>query len=194
MPPPRVGDFPDRQLGAKRRCSPWTVVGCWADGEEQQSPLAQLQPQAASRATVEYGQIMKHKLSELAGTYLAASNRSLKKGIAQRKTVEEALKQSEKHYKALLEESLDLQAHLRRLTHQILTGQEAEREKISHELRDQIAQTLLGINVRLLTVKRAAKGHSAGLKKEIASTQRLVQESVQSINQFAHALYRHQPS
>jgi len=34
---------------------------------------------------------------------------------------------------------------LRRLTHRILTAQEAERKKISHELWDEIAQTLLGI-------------------------------------------------
>jgi len=131
---------------------------------------------------------MKRKLSALPGRYLAASNRSLKRGIAQRKRAEEVLKQSREHYKALLEESLAMQIHLRRLTHQIMTTQEAERKKISHELRYEIAQTLLGINVRLLTLKWAAKGNKASLKKEIANTQRLVRTSVQSINQFAHEL------
>ena len=82
-----------------------------------------------------------------------------------------------------------MQTHLRRLTHQILTAQEAERKKISHELRDEIAQTLLGIKVRLVTLSRTAKGGTASLKKEIANTQRLVQESVRSINQFARKLY-----
>ena len=135
---------------------------------------------------------MKRKSSALSGRYLAASNRSLKQGIAQRKTVEEALKKSGEHHKALLEESLALQEHLRRLTHQILTAQEVERKKISHDLRDEIAQTLLGINVRLLTLKEAAKGDAANLKEEIANTQRLVRESVQSINQFAHELDIHQ--
>ena len=135
---------------------------------------------------------MKRKASALSGRYLAASNRSLKQGIAQRKSVEEALEQSGERYKALLEESLALQEHLRRLTPQILTAQEAERKKISHDLRDEIAQTLLGINVRLLTLKAAAKGDTANLKEEIANTQRLVRESVQSINQFAHELDIHQ--
>jgi signal transduction histidine kinase len=134
------------------------------------------------------GQIMKRKSSALSGRYLAASSRSLKQGIAQRKTVEEALKKSGEYNKALLEESLALQEHLRRLTHQILTAQEVERKKISHDLRDEIAQTLLGINVRLLTLKRAVTGNRATLKKEIANTQRLVQESVQAINQFASGL------
>ena len=104
---------------------------------------------------------MKRKLSALSGRYLAASNRSLKQGIAQRKTVEAALKKSGEHYKALLEESLALQEHLRHLTHQILSAQEEERKKISHDLQDEIAQTLLGINVRLLTLKKAAKGNTA---------------------------------
>jgi signal transduction histidine kinase len=135
---------------------------------------------------------MKRKCSALSGRYLAASSRSLKQGIAQRKTVEEALKKSGEYNKALLEESLALQEHLRRLTHQILTAQEAERKKISHDLRDEIAQTLLGINVRLLTLKAAAKGDTANLKEEIAQTQRLVRESVQSINQFARELDIHQ--
>jgi signal transduction histidine kinase len=136
---------------------------------------------------------MKRKLSALSGQYLVASNRSLKQGIAQRKIAEECLKQSREHYAALLEESLAMQTHLRRLTHQILTAQEAERKKISHELRDEIAQTLLGIKVRLLTLKRAAKGGTASLKKEIANTQRLVRKSVRSINKFAHELDRHRP-
>ena len=135
---------------------------------------------------------MKRKLSASSERYLVASNRSLRQGIAQRKIAEEALKQSRKHYKALLEESLAMQTHLRRLTHQILTAQEAERKKISHELRDEIAQTLLAIKVRLLTLNRAAKGGTASLKKEIANTQRLVQESVRSINRFARELDIHQ--
>ena len=144
-------------------------------------------------AAGEFGQIMKRKLSASSRRYLTASSRSLKQGIAQRKTMEAVLKESGEHYKALLEESLALQEHLRHLTRQILSAQEAERQKISHELRDEIAQTLLGINVRLLSLKKAAKGNTANLKKEIANTQRLVQKSIQSINQFARELCAHQP-
>jgi len=44
---------------------------------------------------------------------------------------------------------------------------------------------LLGINVRLLTLQREAAINAGGLKKEIASTQRLVDKSVKSINRFA---------
>jgi signal transduction histidine kinase len=116
---------------------------------------------------------------------LAASNRSLQQGIVRRKTVEEALKKSEEHSKKLLEESRRLQKHLQRLTHQILSAQEDKRKKISHDLQDEIAQTLLGINVRLLTLKKDAAANTEDFKKEIASTQRLVDKSVRSIKQFA---------
>ena len=116
---------------------------------------------------------------------LAASQRSLKQGIVQRKTVEQALKKSGEHSRKLLKESLRLQKHLQRLTHQILSAQEDKRKKISRDLHDEIAQTLLGINVRLLTLKKEAAIDASGIKKEIASTQRLVDKSVKSIKRFA---------
>ena len=122
---------------------------------------------------------------------LAASNRSLKQGIAQRKSVEESLKKTGAHSKKLLKESLALQKHLQHLTHQILSAQEDKRNEISHELQDEIAQTLLGINVRLLTLKKEAAVNANGLQKEIASTQRLVDMSVKSIDRFAREFGKH---
>jgi signal transduction histidine kinase len=122
---------------------------------------------------------------------LAASNRSLKQGIAQRKTAEQALKKSSGHYAQLLKESRYLQKHLRDLTHQILSAQEGQRTKLSRELHDEVAQTLLGINVRLLTLKKAATVNTKGLKKEIASTQRLVKKSVKTMNRFACEFGKH---
>lgn len=116
---------------------------------------------------------------------LASANHHLRHGIVRRKVAEDALKTSEQHYTKLLGESHHLQKHLQHLTHQILSAQEEERNKLSHELHDEIAQTLLGINVRLLTLKKAASARSEGLAKEIASTQRLVEKSVRSIDRFA---------
>ena len=116
---------------------------------------------------------------------LAATNRQLQQGIVRRKRVEAALKKSEKHYAKLLKDSLQLQDNLRQLTHQVLTAQEDGRKKISCELQDEVAQTLLGINVRLLTLKQEARRNTQGLKNEIASTQRLVAKSAQSVRRAA---------
>jgi hypothetical protein len=50
---------------------------------------------------------------------------------------------------------------------------------------------MLGINVRLLTLKKDAAVNVKGFTNEIASTQRLVEQSVQSINRFARELNIH---
>jgi two-component system sensor histidine kinase DegS len=133
----------------------------------------------------------KHELNRLNGTLdqrtaeLAATNRQLQRGIARRKSVETALKKSGEHYAKLLKESLQLQEDLRQLTHQVLLAQEDERKKISRKLQDEIAQTLLGINVRLLSLKQEARSNTKGLKNEIASTQRLVVKSAKSVRRVA---------
>jgi signal transduction histidine kinase len=116
---------------------------------------------------------------------LAATNRQLQQGIIRRKTVEAALKKSGQHYAKLLKDSLQLQEGLRQLTHQVFAAQEEERRQISRELQDEVAQTLLGINVRLHSLKREARGNTKGLKNEIASTQRLVVKSAQSVRRVA---------
>ena len=115
---------------------------------------------------------------------LAVAHRQLKSS----KSLEGTLKSRADHYPRLLKESLQLQKGLRRLTHKNLTEQERERITISHHLQDEIAQTLLSINVRLLNLRTAARGNKANLTKEIASTQRLVKATVKSINRFAHEL------
>ena len=119
---------------------------------------------------------------------LAASNMELSLEITQRKAVEKRLKDSERHYSHLLEQSDRLQEELRRLSRQILSAQEDERKKISRELHDVIAQTLTGINVRLAKLKKEAAANTKGLDQNIARTQRLVEHSVSIVHRFAREL------
>jgi len=114
---------------------------------------------------------------------LAASNRQLQKGVVRRKSMEDDFAKRGKHHQKSLKESLELQNRLRRLTHQVLVAQENERKKISCELQDEIAQTLLGISVRLLSLKQEARSNTKGIKNTIASTQRLVANSARSVRQ-----------
>lgn len=93
-----------------------------------------------------------------------------------------------------LKEALKLQKRLRRLVHQVFAAQEVERMKISHELHDEIGQSLLGINVRLLLLKQAARSKSKGLKNQIGSAQQLVVESATVVRQLACEIENHQPT
>jgi len=119
---------------------------------------------------------------------LAATNRQLEQDILRRKRVEAAFKRSGEHYTRLLKDALQLQEDLRQLTHQVLGAQENERKKMSCELQDEVAQTLLGINVRLLSLKHEARSNTKDLKNEIASTQRLVAKSAMSVRRVARKL------
>ena len=101
---------------------------------------------------------------------------------------EEALAKNGKCHDKCLEESLELQKCLRQLTHRMLAAQEDERAKLSHELQDEIAQTLLGINVQLLSLKRGGRGNTSELKHEITGAQRLVAKLAQYVRRFAREL------
>lgn len=115
---------------------------------------------------------------------LASSNRELQEGITERKTAEAALKTSAEHSAELLRESRLLEAQLQDIARKILSANEEERKKMSHQLQDEIAQTLLGIHVRMIALKKEAADNHAGLSEEIAITQLLVEESVTTIHRL----------
>ena len=116
---------------------------------------------------------------------LADSNRDLKQGITERKSAEAELQNSERRSAQLLQESRMLEQQLRDITRKILAADELERKKMSLQLHDDIGQSLLGIHVRLLALKKEVSTKYQGLTQEIATTQRLVEAAVKTINQFA---------
>ena len=122
---------------------------------------------------------------------LSASHRSLGRRIIQRQTAEAALKRSEAHYQKLLKGTIALEKHLRRMAHRVLLAQEDRQNRVSRGLRDGIGQALLGINVRLLTMRKAAGCNLRNLHDELDSTRRLVDTSVKSIQQFAREHGKH---
>ena len=124
----------------------------------------------------------------------ANPNHQPQTAVIRRKAVAEASANHGKPPGKCLKASLQLQKQLRQLTHRVLVAQEDERGKLSHELRDEIAQTLLGINVRLLLLKQAARSKAKGLKNEIASTQRLVVRSASLVRRLARELEHHRPT
>lgn len=119
---------------------------------------------------------------------LTASNRRLQQEVLQRQAAEDSLRKSEQHYSQLLEQSRLMQEQLRLLSRQLLLAQEEERKRISRELHDQIAQTLTAINIRLAALKSEATRNTKGLQNRIASTQRMVEKSVDIVHRFAREL------
>ncbi|MCX6970357.1 MAG: sensor histidine kinase [Verrucomicrobia bacterium] len=119
---------------------------------------------------------------------LAVSNKKLKSEILQRKSVEKSLRTSEQTTSHLLKGSHRMQEELRLLSRRLLSVQEDERKRISRELHDVVAQALTGINVRLAMLKTETTASTADLHKKIATTQRLVQKSVEIVHRFARDL------
>jgi signal transduction histidine kinase len=119
---------------------------------------------------------------------LAETNLGLSQEIVRRQTVEQTLKKSEKSQRRLLQQSRQMQERLRHLSHQILQAQEEERMRISRDLHDEIAQTLVGINVELAGLTREAAGGPKGLRNKIAHAQQMVEKSVEKVHQFARKL------
>ena len=135
--------------------------------------------------------ITERKLAEAAQLrleVLAASNRKLEQEIVQRRAAEAALEQTRLHQQELLEQSSQMQEHLRSLSRQVIQAQEEERKRISRELHDVIGQTLTGINIRLASLKKAAGVNTKDFDRDIARTQQLVQKSVDIVHQFAREL------
>jgi len=154
-------------------------------------------PIAETQRAARQGKIHLNRLKETLDQRteeLAASNRQLQRGIVRRKVMEDTFEKSGKHHSKCLQESLQLQKRLRLLTHRVLAAQEDDRASISRELQNEIAQILLGINVRLLTLKQRARNNTRGLKNEIASTQQLVVKSAKTVRRVARELGLHQPA
>ena len=124
---------------------------------------------------------------------LAAAHRQLQQGAARRKAMEETNERRRVLHKKCLDESLRLQKRLRRLTHRVLAAQEEDRKMISHKLQNEIAQTLLGINVRLLTLQKEAWGRTKRFKNNIASTRRVLVASATSVRRAARKFVSHEP-
>jgi PAS domain S-box-containing protein len=119
---------------------------------------------------------------------LTDSNLKLNQEIARRQAVEEALHVTEQAQSLLLKQSVHQQEQLRGMSHQILQAQEDERKRISRELHDVIAQTLVGISVHVAALAQGTDGIPRSLQLKIARTHRLVEKSVELVHRFAREL------
>ena len=120
--------------------------------------------------------------------FLAATNRKLDEEIVRRTGTEAALRESEAHARQLAEQSQFTQEKLQFLTRQLLVVQEEERKRISHELHDEVVQTLVGINVGLSALRRGGCIGDPTPGDRFAGIQRLVADSIDAVHRFARGL------
>jgi signal transduction histidine kinase len=119
---------------------------------------------------------------------LAISRRIRTQGLVDRNALREALQKKTEHNARLLAKSRDLQRCFQRLTCRMLAAQENERTAISRTLHEDVAQAMLGIQVRLAHLKSESARNTSGLKKELTVTQRLVANSAKTLERFAGKL------
>jgi hypothetical protein len=143
------------------------------------------QTHAAAKADVRHVEQLGEALRERTAES-SASIRRLKRGVARRKAAETALEKSGAHRSRLLEESHHLEERLQEQMRKMMTAQEGARRESSRQLQNEVAQILLAIHVRLLTMNEAIQASTKNLKKEIAETQNLVKQSVQTIKRLAN--------
>lgn len=117
---------------------------------------------------------------------LSDTRRKVKEEAMEREIIETEFRISEQYAAQLLRESKLMEEHLQAMVYKILSATELERKVMSHQLQDEIAQTLLGIHVRLLKLKKEADVSKVALSEELSTLQRLVDSSVETINQLAH--------
>jgi hypothetical protein len=141
---------------------------------------------AARKADVRVGRLTRILRQRTAES--ATSTRHLARGTARRKAVEEALRKSKNHRTALQRESAHRLQRLRHRMRSLLSVQEGKRLHTSRELRDEVAQGLLAIHIRLLALKKAVRSRTRTVEFEIAETLRLVRQSAKRLHRKTHDL------
>lgn len=108
--------------------------------------------------------------------------------ITERKRAEEALRQSEEHYRELFHQAYRMQENLRNLSDRILEVQEEERTRISRELHDEVGQALTAASVNLAVLKKELPGENERLLKRISDSQSLLSQTMETVHGFAREL------
>ena len=103
----------------------------------------------------------------------SASDMQLEQAVACREAAEARAEACAAHHDELMKEALRIQRDLRDLMRARLSCQEGERDGIGRELRDEIAQALVGIDLCLLALKTSGRLDTDKTEKSILDLQRL---------------------
>lgn len=133
-------------------------------------------------ATHRAARIADTRINQLTGTLQrraaesSASGEQLDQAIAQREAVEANADERSVCHDKLLAEAQRMQKRLRDEMRGILSNQEGDRKRLGGELRDEIAQALLAIDLSLLALKSSGHIDTAKAEKSIADAQQIMRE------------------
>jgi signal transduction histidine kinase len=111
----------------------------------------------------------------------------LERSIVRQKKAEDALAMSRIRHHGLLQESRLLHKGMRYLAQATLASSEEAGARTGRFLQDDVAQMLLGLNVRLQVLRKEALANTRRIKQEIARTQRLAATSATAVLRAVHA-------
>lgn len=140
--------------------------------------------QAASEGSANFEQLSINLAQR--NSDLTESNRELRGRIDDRKSAEAALEASQHSSRQLLKDSQLLEQQLKDMTRKILSATENERHAMSLLLNNEIAQNLLGINIRLIAMKNDIETNQSKHNDEIDMIQQVVEDSVKIIKRLAY--------
>jgi hypothetical protein len=115
-----------------------------------------------------------------------AAKRTMERCITRRESAEAAFREIDQQRTQLLKESKKLQHLLRTRLRKLIEQQEDGRQAQSLHLCNVIGQSLLALDLGLISLKSAGIAGMRKLSKEIGETERLVRQSAKTLTRMSH--------
>lgn len=117
---------------------------------------------------------------KLRSEQLADAQLQLQSGILQRRSLEVKLRKAGRQFTRLQLTSAKAEGSLRHLAHELILAHEEQRRSVRGQLQNEIGQTLLGIGIELLNLRRALAGDETSFLNAIATAEGLVVKCLKS--------------
>jgi signal transduction histidine kinase len=77
---------------------------------------------------------------------------------------------------------------VRRLSRQLITAQELERQRLSHDLHDNLAQDLAHLKIQIHNLRSGLPAADPGIEKELVGFSRMVEKALRTVREIAYGL------
>lgn len=108
--------------------------------------------------------------------------------ITDRKVAEEAVRQSEEHYRELFHAAYEMHKNQQRLSERIIQVAEQERAKLSRDLHDEVGQALTAVSLHLGALRRELNPSQTPLRARADDALLLLEQTMTAVHRFARDL------